>query len=276
MASSSSFDVRVSKDTFKFNAAHFVAFENYRERLHGHNYRVSLRLVGSGVVGRDGYVVDFGLIKDVCKAVCKRLNEHFLCPLYSDVLDVAVDETTVRIKCHVDGSVFVFPRNDVFLLPIVHATAEEIAIYLWSELLEGFRSDYLIQRGIQTMEVTVAEAPGQEATFRLAIADAIAQESENGQNSKLDVRKFITQGELVPMPCLKDNVRIEKGRMNDSSTTATSSAVSCADKSCRCRESSALFSQQMKRIAQAINDGTIQPGVVSATDLEEIASGGAD
>jgi 6-pyruvoyltetrahydropterin/6-carboxytetrahydropterin synthase len=265
MASPSSFDVCVSKDTFKFNAAHFVAFENYRERLHGHNYRLSLRLVGSGVVGRDGYVVDFGLIKDVCKAVCKRLNEHFLCPLYSDVLDVAVDEATVRIKCHVDGTVFVFPRNDVFLLPIVHATAEEIAIYLWSELLDGFQRDYLTQRGIQTMEVTVAEAPGQEATFRLAIADA---------NSKLDVRKFITQGKLVPMPCLKDDARGEKRQASDASQMCLAPmtpSLSCSGESCPCRQSTALFSQQMQRIARAINEGAIQPGTVTAKDLEDIA-----
>ena len=33
--------------TRQFNAAHFVAFEGYRERLHGHNYHVSVRLIGA-------------------------------------------------------------------------------------------------------------------------------------------------------------------------------------------------------------------------------------
>ena len=83
-----SFDVYVSKDTFKFNAAHFVAFDGYRERLHGHNYRVGIRLLGKSTIGRDGYVIDFGCIKDVCKRVCKRMNEHFLVPMHSDVLTI--------------------------------------------------------------------------------------------------------------------------------------------------------------------------------------------
>jgi hypothetical protein len=40
------FDVLVNKDDFKFNCAHFVAFRGYRERIHGHNYHVSVRMVG--------------------------------------------------------------------------------------------------------------------------------------------------------------------------------------------------------------------------------------
>ena len=49
---------------FKFNAAHFVAFPGFRERLHGHNYAVAVRLRGA-VSDADGYVLDFGDIK-VC------------------------------------------------------------------------------------------------------------------------------------------------------------------------------------------------------------------
>jgi 6-pyruvoyltetrahydropterin/6-carboxytetrahydropterin synthase len=41
------FEVVVDKDDFKFNCAHFVAFQGFRERLHGHNYHVVVRLVGS-------------------------------------------------------------------------------------------------------------------------------------------------------------------------------------------------------------------------------------
>ena len=47
---------------FKFNAAHFVAFPGFRERLHGHNYAVAVRLRGA-VSDVDGYVLDFGDIK---------------------------------------------------------------------------------------------------------------------------------------------------------------------------------------------------------------------
>ncbi|GKY98351.1 hypothetical protein MPSEU_000792700 [Mayamaea pseudoterrestris] len=195
---SAAFEVYVSKDTFKFNAAHFVAFKGYRERLHGHNYRVGVRLFGDRKIGADGYVIDFGCIKDVCKKICKQLNEHFLCPMHSDVLTIAVDNDSVKIQCE-DGSQFQFPKGDCALLPIVHATTEELAIYLYAEILNGLDAAYLVQRGLHTMEITVAEAPGQEATFRLAIP------VELDTMFKLDVREFIVKGDIIPIPCVKDS-----------------------------------------------------------------------
>ncbi|RHZ22112.1 hypothetical protein DYB26_005474, partial [Aphanomyces astaci] len=74
--------VFVSKDYMKFNAAHFIAFkvhellamvvvgdrcvcvwlQGFRERLHGHNYRMSVTITGDRI-GHDGYLVDFGDIK---------------------------------------------------------------------------------------------------------------------------------------------------------------------------------------------------------------------
>lgn len=195
-----SFEVFVSKDTFKFNAAHFVAFPGFRERLHGHNYRVSVRLVGSRKIGVDGYLIDFGEVKGVTKNVCKSLNEYFICPMYSPVLKITTDaddvkNPSVRLECE-DGAVFTFPRQDVTMLPLAHATAEELAIYLYGEILKGLDSSYLSMRGIHTMEVIVAEAPGQEATFRHEINDFI-----DGGNVTLDVRKFIMDGDVIPAPC---------------------------------------------------------------------------
>jgi dihydroneopterin triphosphate aldolase (PTPS-III) / 6-pyruvoyltetrahydropterin synthase len=198
------FEVFVSKETFKFNAAHFVAFPGFRERLHGHNYRVSVRLLGSRSIATDGYLIDFGNVKEVTKNVCKSLNEHFLCPQFSDVLVITTNETSVALKCE-DGSEFVFPRQDCAMLPIVHATAEELGIYLYGEILHGLDASYLRQRGIHTMEVTVAESPGQEAVFRLAIPEQSYEESS--EPFRLDVRQFIAGRTAAsslskpPQPC---------------------------------------------------------------------------
>ena len=67
------FKVHVSKDYLKFNAAHFIAYHGFREALHGHNYRVSVDVEGD--LGADGYVLDFGVVKDVARRVCKRLDD---------------------------------------------------------------------------------------------------------------------------------------------------------------------------------------------------------
>jgi 6-pyruvoyl tetrahydropterin synthase len=138
-----SFEVYVRKDDFKFHAAHFVAYKGYRERLHGHNYKVGVRVLGSQRIASDGYVVDFGNIKKATRKVCKELNERFLCPTLSDAIEITSTvaseyggQETVTLKCE-DGSVFSFPLGDCAMLPIVHATTEVRPTWV------GMESDYL-------------------------------------------------------------------------------------------------------------------------------------
>ncbi|KAJ1620612.1 hypothetical protein T492DRAFT_1076904, partial [Pavlovales sp. CCMP2436] len=94
------FEVSVNREDIKFHAAHFVAYKGFRERLHGHNYTVSVAMRGCAAVGsdwggisHDGYVVDFGDIKAVARRLCNELNEHLICPMRSDVLRI----TTIQL-----------------------------------------------------------------------------------------------------------------------------------------------------------------------------------
>ncbi|HXC51208.1 MAG TPA: 6-carboxytetrahydropterin synthase [Candidatus Limnocylindrales bacterium] len=160
----SSFEVFVSKESFKFNAAHFIAYPGFRERLHGHNYRVSVRM--EGPVGDDGYVVDFGDIKRATREVCATLNERVIVPMLSDVLKIEVDATEVRMTCE-DGMRFSFPLGDCVLLDIRHSSAEELAAFLGERLKSEL--PILARRGVRVLEVGVAEAPGQEARFRIEL-----------------------------------------------------------------------------------------------------------
>ncbi|CAD7945469.1 unnamed protein product [Amoebophrya sp. A25] len=79
------FAVEVESVDFKFSSGHFVASRGFRERLHGHNYTVGVRLEGTRV-NPDGYVLDFGDVKEVTKSCCRALNEYVLLPGRSDVL----------------------------------------------------------------------------------------------------------------------------------------------------------------------------------------------
>lgn len=272
-----SFEIYVAKDTFKFNASHFVAYPGFRERLHGHSYRASVKLIGCKKIGRDGYVLDFGCVKSAAAAVCKTMNEYFLVPKLSEVLEITVDEAegddengvnskicghcdddhgkdvrlegtptnkrrrtnntsqcdeikdeddstvggngsmfeakrmktqnnatmypgSVTIKCE-DGSMFVFPRQDCLLLPIMHSTAEELAVYLYGKILSKLDARYLHQRGVTAMEVTVSEAVGQDATFRCPIPD-LSGNSGNG----FDVARFISEQNVPVMPCTTETM----------------------------------------------------------------------
>lgn len=160
----SSFEVYVSKDSFKFNAAHFIAYQGFRERLHGHNYRVSVRM--EGPVGGDGYVVDFGDIKRAARDVCSALNERTIIPMLSDVITIRLEEGQVHMVCE-DGTCFSFPEDDCALLDIRHSSAEELAAYLGEKLKAAL--PILETRGVTILEVGVAEAPNQEARFRIQL-----------------------------------------------------------------------------------------------------------
>ncbi|GMH61464.1 hypothetical protein TrRE_jg1706, partial [Triparma retinervis] len=84
-----SFSVTVAKEDFKFNLAHFVAYPGFRERLHGHNYTLSITLLSPNpMLQSDGYVVDFGVVKKSVRAVCKSLNERVIIPTNSDVISI--------------------------------------------------------------------------------------------------------------------------------------------------------------------------------------------
>ena len=227
--------------------------------------------MGSRKIANDGYVVDFGNIKKVTRKICKELNEHFLCPMLSDVMEITTTQKdggdsakdSVTLTCQ-DGSTFVFPKIDCALLPIVHATTEELGIYLWSRILEGLNAQYLIDRGVHTMEVTVNEAVGQEAIFRHEIPTTL------GESKGLDVRAFIMEGEVVPMPCPS-----APGVPTSSSSSAKGkSDGACADGQCAsCRQA---FHSKLQKLADAINSKQTSTGSsseITVKDLEQALEG---
>lgn len=154
------YQVYVAKEYLKFSAAHFIAYPGFRERLHGHNYQVAVRIEGE--LGPDGYVLDFGVVKKAAKRVCDSLDEYLILPVQSDCLQISPGESSVEVV-YEDGSRFVFPRGDVQLVPIVHSSAEELARYVCGRVREELLAEGA--RPWQRMEVSVAETPGQLATW---------------------------------------------------------------------------------------------------------------
>jgi 6-pyruvoyl-tetrahydropterin synthase len=198
-SSAARFDIFVGVDKFKFSAAHFIAYDGFRERLHGHNYSISVRIRGTNMLGSDGYVVDFGEVKAAVHTLCKRMNEHFIFPQNSSVLVSSAantkESTSFRFTCKVDGSSFSLPMKDVLCLPIEHSSAEELAEYVWFTLVtEFFKPESLLSRGVLEMEIGVGEAPNQIAYFVCAIARAVNKTSFEEFKSPRRVGK--------PEPCL--------------------------------------------------------------------------
>lgn len=154
------FSVAIGKEQLRFTAGHFIAFRGFREPLHGHTYQVQVTV--SGPLGPDGYVVDFLVLKQIAEEECAQLHFRTLLPQQSDCLTIEESPEEVRVRCE-DGTRFLFPRQDVHLLPIVHTSSEEIAQYLLARLRERLSQ---VRHSIQTIEVLIEDIPGQIAACR--------------------------------------------------------------------------------------------------------------
>src|SRR5437763_2064910 len=165
MAAPQRYSVVVAKDYLKFSAAHFIAYPGFREPLHGHNYQVGIKVEGH--LATTGYVLDFGLIKELTRQIVARLDEHTIIPSLSDCL--AIRHHDGQISVTYESESFVFPASDVALLPIKHSSAEELARFIWSELHRGLLARNALN-DLSAMEVSVAEGPGQTAMYRQEIS----------------------------------------------------------------------------------------------------------
>ena len=144
----------LSRPDIGFSAAHFSVVGGRAERLHGHNYRVSLS--ASGDVGDDGALVDFAVLKRALRAECAELDERTLLPLTSESVRVEVEAEVVSVRER--SRRFMFPRDDVVLLPIPNTTCEWLAAHLLARLRAR-----LGDLGLR-LTLTVEEVPGQSAT----------------------------------------------------------------------------------------------------------------
>jgi dihydroneopterin triphosphate aldolase (PTPS-III) / 6-pyruvoyltetrahydropterin synthase len=159
-----SFAVHVAKENLKFSAAHFIAYPGFREPLHGHNYQVGIRIKGG--LSSSGYVLDFGLVKKLAKEIVDRLDERTLVPERSDCL--LIEPMGERVRIRYESDEFVLPRKDLCLLPIVHSSAEELARFIWEQLHAALEANRALG-GISSLEISVAEGPGQAAIYESSV-----------------------------------------------------------------------------------------------------------
>lgn len=187
------FEILLSKADFKFNCAHFIAYKGFRERLHGHNYQVSVKIVGSNEISEQGYLIDFGDVKKIVRKLCKSINEYFICPMKSKDIVITEIEGQVCMECE-DGSKFSFPKADCALLPIQHSSAEELAHWLWCNIIRELGFEKLQNQSLRQLEVSVAESHMQMATFRSKVP------SNEAELAILENRRL----HKLPAPCFSE------------------------------------------------------------------------
>ena len=159
---SESWSIDLQKEYFKFSAAHFLIFpDGSAERLHGHNYRVRVRL--GAELSPFGLVLDFKAVKPVVREICDRLDEHWLVPGEHAELraDRRADGTTeVRYR----DRVYTAPSEDVLVLPINNTSSENLAAWFGRELAAELGRRFP-EVPVTRLSVGVEETTGQQGVW---------------------------------------------------------------------------------------------------------------
>lgn len=155
--------LHLAKQNFKFSSGHFLIFdETSAERLHGHNYLVSVEFKAQQNTdfGAKGYWVDFSELKKIIKEQVDRLDEHVLLP------DLHPDFKKTKNKSNWDiqfrDRFYSLPQNEIVFLPILNTSVEELSRYLATQIFNKIK-DF----GISSFWLKVEETPGQGASFEI-------------------------------------------------------------------------------------------------------------
>ena len=149
--------IEISKQYLSFSAAHFTVFSaTERERLHGHNYRVSASF--QAPVGENGMTFDYNVFKNKLKEICNDLDEYLLLPEQSPHLAISASGNSYEVRY--GEEVMTFLQADTLLLPIVNTTVEEYSYYILNILRETSAQE-IAEYDIRMISVQIGSGDGQ-------------------------------------------------------------------------------------------------------------------
>lgn len=131
-----------------------------KEKLHGHNFNVSVALDLTTVAFET--LLDLGIVKRAVEAQCREWNEHLLLGEKNPRLEIVRREP--ELEFFLCGQRYVLPAEDIILLPIDNVIVETLAIEFARRVIErlgpALRPDVVCG-----VEVDVREARGQGGSY---------------------------------------------------------------------------------------------------------------
>lgn len=157
-----SWSITLNKEYFKFSCAHFLIFpDGSKERLHGHNYQVTVEIEGD--LTDEGLVIDFIDAKPVVRELCDTLDEHWIVPtehpeLHIEDLDDGHTSVTYR-DCR-----YLAPTAELMKLPINNSSVENLATWFGNTLHERMVERFGATQ-VRRLRVAISETSGQSGAF---------------------------------------------------------------------------------------------------------------
>lgn len=152
------------KQNLKFSSAHFLIFdEKSAEKLHGHNYQVSIDISCPMTTAADpsGYFVDFNVFKKYIKAKVDAWDEHILLPELQPEMKFTKNGASIEVRFR--ERYYVFPENEVIRLPVSNTSVEQLSRLLAEDFAREFKRD-----GVTAVSVMVEETAGQGASTKVS------------------------------------------------------------------------------------------------------------
>jgi 6-pyruvoyltetrahydropterin/6-carboxytetrahydropterin synthase len=155
--------IHIARERYKFSCAHMTVFPDGRkERLHGHNYYLSVEIELSDA--RFATMVEFGPLKEAMAALCEEWKERLLLASANPHYEVLADDG-VELEFRLCGERYVVPRRDALLLPIDNISVEALSAHAAELLVARLTLTRTLTRPpVVGLWVGVAENPGQGAS----------------------------------------------------------------------------------------------------------------
>jgi 6-pyruvoyltetrahydropterin/6-carboxytetrahydropterin synthase len=141
-----------------FSACHFIPGHEKCSRLHGHNYAIHFKAVGTP--NDKGIIMDFVGLKSSLRDLIAPLDHKTIIPSKSASLELDKDEDRSQLNVNVKGGKFYsFPLEDVVLLDIKTSSAEELGEYFAEQVI----ASGILPENVDEIEIGVDEGRGQGA-----------------------------------------------------------------------------------------------------------------
>ncbi len=170
LATMSKFKIHVSKEHHKFSAAHFTIFEDtIPEKLHGHNYYVSLDIECRE--SQNGLTIEFRVLKKILNTLCNELDEKILLPGDSPYLKISKQHEDFEVVFSKDEFTkrYLFPVNEVEIIPVENITVEMLAKYLCEIYIKRIQGELFTEKAIKqqfiSLSIEVQESRGQSVSY---------------------------------------------------------------------------------------------------------------
>lgn len=151
-------EVRVDgwKKAIRFSSAHATLNLGKCERLHGHTYVIHANVMGD--VDERRVVFDFVELTRALRKVADDLDHFILVPT-KGAPSIRVQVKGDEVHMNAQGTKYVLPKRDCFLLPTATSTAEDLVGYI----LEQIKARVNWPPNVTRVELGVDEGYGQGA-----------------------------------------------------------------------------------------------------------------